>query len=223
MLLMLCSAQLPAAEVTGTVSIEYKGLFEPGRSSHSHPISVALLPGNDQALIFRDPRIEQIEIADNRMVPSFLTVQRGDSVEFINRDRVFHQIFSLSQDQPLTVQLDRSGATGKDRVAIKLDRSGTTHFFCRIHNKSYARVDVIDSPHLQTIHAGQTFYFSGIAPGRWKLRLASPAAETRFFDVSAVTAPPPLKLTLASHAGGSGMDRLESGAGAELLYQKQDR
>ncbi|MDT8386940.1 MAG: hypothetical protein RQ736_05465 [Thiogranum sp.] len=205
------------------MSVDYKGLFEPVRSSHSYPISVALLPAMGQEVEFRDPRIEQIEISNNRMVPSFLTVQRGDSVEFINRDRVFHQIFSLSQDQPLAVQLDRSGALGKDRMAIKLERPGTTHFFCRIHNKSYARVDVVESPHLQTIQPGQTFHFSGIAPGLWKLRLASPAAETRLVDVSALTAPPPLDLTLASHAGGSGIDRIDPGAGAELLYQKQNR
>jgi hypothetical protein len=50
MIFLLASLTLPlaalvsAAEVRGTVSIEYQGLFERGGAIRSHPVSVALLP-----------------------------------------------------------------------------------------------------------------------------------------------------------------------------------
>lgn len=224
-LLMLLGGlcQACAAEIVGTVTVDHKGLFDNGSGGHNHPISVAAIPLSGQGTYLRESKTEQIEIIRNRMTPSFLTVQQGDSVEFINRDSVFHQLFSLSQDQPLTVQLGRSGTPGKDRLAITLNETGVTHVFCRIHNKSYARIDVVNSPYLQTIRAGQTFRFSGLAAGRWQLRLASPAAETQIIEVSALTAPPPLHLVLGSHDGGAVSDRLETRSSVENLYEQKDK
>ena len=208
------------AEVHGSVTMDYQGLFRVDASTKNHQISVALLPAEQQRMVRRPRRTEHIEIVNNRMHPAFLTVKQGDRVEFINRDPVYHQLFSLSPGQPLSAQLEKAGSTGNGHSAkFELNEAGTTHFFCRIHNKSYARIDVVETPYLQMINPGQRFHFVGLATGKWRLRLASPAAETRWVTVSAMTSPPPLELSLASRGGGTGSRTFETQSDIGRLYE----
>jgi plastocyanin len=208
-----------AAEIRGSVSVEYQGLFRHAGAVQLHPVSVVLLPAEGQHTVPRGVRRAGIEIVANRMRPAFLTVQKGDYIEFINRDDVYHELFSLSPGEPITARLGKAGSGDQAGFALKLDQIGTTHFFCRIHNKSYARIDVVETPYIQMVEPGGRFQFAGLAPGHWRLRLAAPAAETQWVDVSAVTAPPPLNLTLTSHGGGQGgSPGLGRGADVGLLY-----
>jgi plastocyanin len=208
-----------AAEIRGTVSIDYQGLFERSGAMQGHPVSVALLPAEGQRSVPRGIRRHRIEIVANRMRPAFLTVQKGDYIEFMNRDNVYHELFSLSPGEPVTARLGKADSGEQAGAAFRLDQTGTTHFFCRIHNKSYARIDVVATPYIQMVEPGGQFQFVGIAPGRWRLRLAAPAAETEWVDVAAVTAPPPLHFTLTSRSGGQGANpRPGPGTDVGMLY-----
>lgn len=211
--------QVFAAEVRGAVTMEYQGMFTADASAQPQPISVALLPAEDQHVVPRRPRLHRIEIVGNRMSPGFFTVKKGDSIRFANLDGVYHEIFSLSSGKSWSSRLDRAETSSAVSPGLTLDTPGTTHFFCRIHSKSYARIDVVDTPYLETVQSGRPFHFVGLAGGRWKLRLAAPAAETRWVDVRAITAPPPLALRLKSHAGGQGSGQLNAQAGVEQLYR----
>jgi len=215
--LLACLQPLTAAEVKGTVTVDYRGLFRADNGTQSYPVSVALVPAEGQRMIRRAARRQAIEIIDNRMRPAFITVQKGDHIRFTNRDPVFHEVFSLSPGEPVSVRLGKTGAEN-DSTDLVLDQVGTTHFFCRIHNKSYARVDVVDTSYLQTVQPGQVFHFVGLAPGGWRLRLASPAGETRWIAVTAMTSPPPLHLTFASRDGGFAGSKLKAQAGVTQLY-----
>lgn len=218
-LLALCLDAADAAEVRGTVSIDYQGLFQHGKKPGTHPVSVALMPAAGQRTRARAVGRQTIEIVDNRMQPAFLTVQQGDVVEFINRDDVYHELFSLSPGKPVNTRLGKAGDRGHDRTDFALDHEGTLHFFCRIHNKSYARIDVVRTPYIQIIEPGGEFSFTGLQPGAWRLRVAAPAAETGWFDVAAVTSPPPLQLTLVSRGGGVGRSAPVSAEAVDRLYR----
>lgn len=209
-----------AAEVEGTVTIAYQGMFAADTNTRHQPVSVALLPAQGQHVVPRRPRQHRIEIMGNRMSPAFITVKKGDTVRFVNRDGVYHEVFYLSPGKPWSARLDRAGSSKATSPALRLNTPGTTHFFCRIHNKSYARVDVVDTSYLETVESGRSFHFVGLAKGRWKLRLAAPAAETRWVEVSAITSPPPLALQLVSHGGGQGEGQLKAQAGVEQLYRE---
>jgi len=208
-----------AAEVRGTVTMEYQGMFPANASAQPQPVSVALLPAQGQHVATRRPRLHRIEVVGNRMSPAFFTAKKGDSIQFENLDSVYHEIFFLSPGKPWSARLGRAGSSRAVSPELSLDKPGTTHFFCRIHSKSYARVDVVDTPYLETIQSGQPFQFVGLAGGRWKLRLAAPAAETRWVEVSAITSPPPLALRLVSRGGGQGSGKMNTQAGVEQLYR----
>ncbi len=193
-----------AAEVRGRVEIDHTGLFGVDASVRQFPVSVALIPAAGQRVRRGRAKTHRIEIRDNRLWPAFMTVRKGDSVVFVNRDPVFHEIFSLSTGKALEARLDKAGASSQSSHRFRLKQPGVTHFFCRIHNKSYARIDVVDTPYVRMVEPGKPFEFTGIAPGTWTLRLASPAAETRRVRVTALTSPPLITLHLMSRGGGNG-------------------
>ena len=213
------SSTAMTAEVRGGVEFEYNGIFSSDAGAQKQPIAVALLPVNGKQVALTEPQIHHMEISNNRISPSFLSAQRGDRIVFVNTDSVYHQLFSLSHDIPFDVTLEKTESGKPKQASINLDKNGTVHIFCRIHNKSYARVDVLETPYQQMISSGQPFRFSGLDAGRWLLRLASPAAETRVISVDAVTSPPPLKLQLSSHGGGSATHNLAVTPAIENMYQ----
>jgi plastocyanin len=219
-LLLWCTsaAALHAAEVRGSVEISRQGLFKSESSQLLPSVAVALLPAEDQRLPARKQQRHRVEISGNRMRPAFLAVQRGSTIEVVNRDDVYHQLFSVSTGEPISVRLNKAGEAGGDRVAVDFMQSGTTHLFCRIHKKSYARLDVVDTPYLRMVKPGEQFRFSGLAPGNWKLRLSAPAAETRWVEVTAHISPPVLELELAAYGGGSHTPLSHSSADIERLY-----
>ncbi|HHO68709.1 MAG TPA: hypothetical protein ENK12_06730 [Gammaproteobacteria bacterium] len=220
-LALLCLA-LPgarAAEVRGRVEIDHTGLFGVDASVRQFPVSVALIPAAGQRVRRGRPKTRRIEIRDNRLWPAFMTVRKGDRVVFVNRDPVFHEIFSLSTGKALEARLDKAGASSQSSHRFRLKQPGVTHFFCRIHNKSYARIDVVDTPYIKMVEPGKPFEFTGIAPGTWTLRLASPAAETRRVKVNAVTSPPRMTLRLVSRGGGNGPSDGMQQSRVEGLFQ----
>jgi plastocyanin len=217
-LLVLYAGVPGAAEVKGTVSVDYQGLFRRGETVAPHPVSVALVPAAGQRARLRATGRRTIEIVGNRMQPAFLTVQQGDAIQFINRDDVYHELFTLSSGQPVNTRLGKAGNRADDRTTLDMKQGGTIHFFCRIHSKSYARIDVVKTPYIQMVKPGESFSFSGLQPGRWRLRLAAPAAETEWLEVAAVTSPPPLQLTLVSRGGGAGRSVLRRADSVDQLY-----
>jgi len=219
--LFACLQAVESAEIRGTVVVEYQGMFDPDSSTQTYPVSVALVPAEGQRLARRSHRVERVEIIDNRMRPAFITVQKGDRVKFINRDDVFHELFSLSPGEPVSLHLGKASDQSSQQSLV-LKQPGTTHFFCRIHSKSYARIEVVDTPYLQMVQPGHQFHFVGLAPGKWKLRLASAAGEIRWIAVTAMTSPPPLHLTITSRGGGNGAGKLRSQAGVAGLYQEAE-
>jgi len=214
-----CMNAAICAEIKGTVVVEYQGMFDPDSSTQVHPVSVALVPAKGQRLVHRSSRVESVEIIENRMRPAFITVQKGDRVKFINRDDVYHELFSLTSGKSVSLKLGKK-SDHSSQQSLALKQTGTTHFFCRIHSKSYARVEVVDTPYLQMVQPGHQFHFVGLAPGEWKLRLASAAGETQWIPVTAMTSPVPLKLTIASHGGGNGRGKFRTQTGIAELYRE---
>ena len=130
-------------------------------------------------------------------------MQRGDQLQFVSRDPLFHKLFSLSRDQPFALDMGKvaDGAQPLTSEPFKFAETGPWHVFCRIHSMMYFRVDVVDTPYYAMIKDGGEFHFSGLAAGRWRIRVAAIGSEPLELITDAITSPPPLQIVLPVKAG----------------------
>lgn len=211
-----------AAEVRGAVSVQQGNLFgASGSAPKDLPVSVALFPGEGQPLPRHRAAQHDVSLRNSVIDPLYLAVPRGDHVRFRNRDGVYHELFAHSRREPIEVRLDREGPGSEN--ALALVDTGDLHWFCRIHAKSYARIDVIDTPLVYMVRPNESFEFRDLAPGRWLLRVAAPGAETRTLEVQALTVPPPVQvhLTLKGFSQGTRGMSASRAAAFEQLFPSQ--
>lgn len=194
--MVLAGAPLAAAEIRGSVTVQQSGLFsEHSAALKEIPVSVALFPAEGQSLPRTGMQRQDMILSGSRIQPLYMALPRGSQLRFRNDDSVHHELFTHSHTQPLNVRLERTG-TGSESTVV-LEETGDLHWFCRIHAKSYARIDVVDTPLVRMLHAGESFEFRDLPPGKWRLRVAAPGAETHIVEAEALTAPPPLQIPLA--------------------------
>ncbi len=105
-----------------------------------------------------------VEQRDSTFVPHVLPVVRGSTVEFPNRDLVFHNVFSLSH--PKTFDLGRY-PSGESR-AVTFDEPGIVKVFCHIHSDMSAVVLVLPNPYFATPDADGGYRIDGVPPGRYR-------------------------------------------------------
>jgi hypothetical protein len=105
----------------------------------------------------------QIRQRYNAFIPGQLVIQKGDSVEFPNDDKVFHNVFSLSQHARFDLGLYKSGSSR----TVTFNQPGVVDIFCNIHPQMVAKILVIDSPHHAVTAGDGRFRLEGIAPGTY--------------------------------------------------------
>ena len=198
--LLVCAAVItakpaPAAEIRGSVNVQQGGLFgATGTAATDVLVSVALFPAQGQTLPPAPARAQELVVSDSTIQPLYTALPRGSRLRFRSDNNVHHELFTHSHTRPLDVRLTGSAT---DAAAVVLNEAGDLHWFCRIHANSYARIDVVDTPLVRTLRAGEVFEFRDLAPGKWRLRVAAAGAETAYIETEAVTAPPPLRIPLA--------------------------
>jgi len=211
-MLLLCLLSIGqvalAGEIQGNVHIRNVGLFgDAGKAQLSGGISVSALPLEGQAVPATPPRVKRVVIENKAFTPAFVTLRRGDTLVFENRDAVYYELFSLSKQQPFELRLGKADQPVSDHEKqMRLDENGTWHVFCRIHSKVYFRVDVVDTPYIAEVEADEKFAFTGLALGRWQLRVAAMGSEVMWVDTVSISSPPPVEITLPVMAGAAGDD-----------------
>lgn len=97
-------------------------------------------------------------------VPHVLAVMAGTTVEFLNSDRTYHNVFSLSRIRPF--DLGRY-PTGKSKF-IRFERPGIVRVFCDIHSHMSAFILVF----------GHRFFDVAAADGRFRIENVPPGTYT---------------------------------------------
>lgn len=110
------------------------------------------------------PVMDQKDLAFH---PQVLPVVIGTTVEFPNRDNLFHNVFSYSQ--PKDFDLGRY-PTGESRF-VRFDRAGVVRVYCDIHSHMNAIILVLDHPYFSTVNDDGEYAISNIPPGTYTLNL----------------------------------------------------
>lgn len=127
-----------------------------------------------------------IEQVDREFVPYLTIVQKGTAVDFPNRDKLKHHVFSFSSTKTFEIKL-YSGVPGKP---ILFDQTGEVALGCNIHDWMVGHILVVDTPWFAKTNNTGDARIQDVPTGKYRLRLWHPrqktASETRTINI-----PPP--------------------------------
>lgn len=108
----------------------------------------------------------KIASKDKRFAPHVAVVPEGGTVEFPNLDRIYHNVFSLSDKARFDLGLYRNGASR----TMSFENPGPVRIYCNIHPQMAAILVVIDGAIWAQAGRDGTAVLEGVAPGRVTVR-----------------------------------------------------
>lgn len=131
----------------------------------------------------REISVEQI---DKEFVPLVSVIQTGTLVNFPNRDKVRHHVYSFSPAKTFEIKL-YSGVPGKP---ILFDKPGEVVLGCNIHDTMLAYMLVVDTPIFAKTDKRGVALLDGLSAGEYEVHMWYPGTAT-----SASPAPQKIKLS----------------------------
>jgi plastocyanin len=110
------------------------------------------------------PQHSAIEQQDETFVPHVLPVLRGSTVDFPNKDPLFHNVFSLSSARSFDLGRYPKGTS----KSVRFDRAGVVQVFCHIHSDMSAIILVLANPFF-TVPATGRYVIDGVPHGDYRL------------------------------------------------------
>ena len=112
---------------------------------------------------------------NENFVPHVLAITTGTSVEFLNSDRTYHNVFSLSKAN--SFDLGRY-APGRAKV-VRFDRPGIVRVFCEIHSHVNAFILVFAHRHFAVTGAQGEYRIDGVPPGTYTVTVWHPTFTSK--------------------------------------------
>jgi plastocyanin len=112
----------------------------------------------------------EIEQRDKRFVQRVAVVPLGSAVNFPNRDKVRHHVYSLSPAKPFELKL----YSGVPANPVVFDRPGVAVLGCNIHDQMVAWVVVVETPHHGLAGADGRVRLDDVPPGSYRLKVWHP-------------------------------------------------
>jgi len=176
-----------AAMIVATPSIAAQisiQVTEPGGVAVAEAVVYAnVISGSAPAKPKREVSIEQV---NKEFVPLISVMQTGTSVNFPNRDKVRHHVYSFSPAKTFEIKL-YSGVPGKP---IVFDKPGEVVLGCNIHDGMIAYVLVVDTPIFAKTDKRGAAVLDGLSAGEYEIHVWYPG-----MPASALPAPRKLKLS----------------------------
>jgi len=142
----------PPATPSSTDDLRNAVIYLENVESGSEPTTPPLLPA----------RMTQ---EGSHLHPRVLPIVKGTSVEFSNRDPVFHDVISLPSAAAL--DLGRPGKNGSK--TLKFESPGIVKLVCRIHSDMSGAIVVLDNPYYAQPGYDGRFIIDGIPPGEYRV------------------------------------------------------
>lgn len=122
----------------------------------------------------------QITQADIRFNPSVIVVPVGATVQFPNKDKVRHHVYSFSPVKRFELKL-----YGKDESrSITFDQPGVVSLGCNIHDQMIGFVFVADTPYAVKTSADGEAVLGGLPAGPGTATVWHPFLWTRFNEMA---------------------------------------
>lgn len=111
-------------------------------------------------------------------IPHVLPIVKGMSVRIVNRDKTYHNVFSLSAIKKFNIGRRPTG----EEVPVTFDKAGVVQVFCDIHSNMSATILVLDNPMFVQPSEDGSFELQDVPPGQytvkaWHERFAAPPQQ----------------------------------------------
>jgi len=113
------------------------------------------------------PKHAQMVQKDRHFKPHVLAVPVGSTVDFPNRDPIYHNAFSNFSGQVFDIGLYAPGTS----KAIVLKQPGIVRVFCNIHPTMSAIIAVIPTPWYDLTDSTGKFNIANVPPGEYQLHI----------------------------------------------------
>jgi plastocyanin len=123
------------------------------------------------------PKLYQV---NQSFQPRVLGVPVGTTVEFPNKDLIFHNVFSYSKTKRFDLGYYGQGKS----KSVTFDKPGLVKVFCDIHANMSAYVLVVDSPFVTQAKHDGTYRIDDIPDGDYTLTVWHPERGERTHKVS---------------------------------------
>lgn len=109
---------------------------------------------------------------NKRFTPHLLIVASGTTIDFPNKDPIFHNAFSNYDGQIFDIGLYPPGSSR----TVRFDRPGIVRVFCNIHSTMSAIIVVVDSSYFTSTQNDGSFAIENVEPGEYMLNFFSEQA-----------------------------------------------
>ena len=199
--LMLAGGYLPnsalAATIRGHIDVHPVRLLDrrPSVYDFARPVKPATVaPERRPAVVYletapqkafggREPGKVALDQQHETFIPHVLPIIVGTTVEFLNSDVTFHNVFSFSK--PKRFDLGRY-PNGHSRL-VRFDTPGIVRVFCEIHSHMSAYILVFSHPFFAVTDEAGRYEIAGVPPGSYVVTVWNEAtpSESRPVRLSA--------------------------------------
>jgi hypothetical protein len=96
-----------------------------------------------------------------------LPIMVGTTVEWPNKDTIYHNVFSMSDAKQFDLGLYKGNPTNK---FIVFDKPGRVDVFCSIHENMHCIILVLENPYFASTDENGNYKISGVPLGTYKLK-----------------------------------------------------
>ncbi|EJE8556239.1 methylamine utilization protein [Vibrio vulnificus] len=113
-------------------------------TQQGEPLENAVVFLKSEALLQSLQPMPVTELSQNNrtFTPNVLVITKGSAVEFPNRDRVRHHVYSFSNAKTFELKL----YSGRPEKPVVFDKAGVVEIGCNIHDSMLAWILVSDTP-----------------------------------------------------------------------------
>jgi plastocyanin len=151
----------------------YGGISQPQSSSRgameqSPEVTnvVVYLEGSGLDRAQRDSRSAVLDQRDATFIPHVVPIVKGSTVRIVNRDKTYHNVFSLSPIKKFNIGRRPTG----EEVPVTFDKTGIIQVFCDIHSHMSAFILVLNNSMFVQPGADGTFTLDDVPPGKYTIQ-----------------------------------------------------
>jgi plastocyanin len=142
-----------------------------------NPAATAIIPLSEKAVVYLESeelnqgtytppdRRSVLNQKDLQFRPQVLPILVGTTVDFPNRDNLFHNVFSYSEAK----EFDLGRYPRDDSRSVTFNRPGVIRVYCDIHSHMNANILVLPNPHFATPDDDGSYVIPQVPEGKYTI------------------------------------------------------